>query len=79
MPENSKPKSEFIRYLKKLNLIKTDTELPIQGQINDPEDMYVFLKDLENDQVPKIIGIYLDDNGLFLGHQVFVGQMAETF
>ncbi len=67
------------RYLKKFEIVETDAELPIQGQVRDPEDLYVFLKDLENDQVPKVIGIYLDENHLFLAHQVFVGQTSKTF
>ncbi len=67
------------RYLKKFEIIETDTELPIQGQVRDPEDLYVFLKDLETDQVSKIIGIYLDENHLFLAHQVFLGQTPKTF
>ena len=67
------------RYLKKFEIVETDVELPIQGQVRDPEDLYVFLKDLESDQVPKIIGVYLDQNHLFLGHQVFLGQSSATF
>lgn len=67
------------RYLKKFELVETETELPILGQVQDPEDLYVFLKDLHNEQVPKIIGIYLDENHLFLGHQVFLGTTTSTF
>lgn len=67
------------RYLKKFEILETKTELPIQGQVRDPEDLYVFLKELENEQVSKIIGIYLDENHLFLAHQVFLGQTSETF
>lgn len=67
------------RYLKKFEIVETDVELPIQGQVRDPEDLYVFLKDLENEQVPKIIGVYLDENHLFLAHQVFLGQSSKTF
>lgn len=50
------------RYLKKFEIIETDTELLIQGQVRDPEDLYKFLKDLENESVSKVIGIYLDNN-----------------
>lgn len=67
------------RYLKKFEIVETDVELPIQGQVRDPEDLYVFLKDLENDQVPKVIGVYLDENHLFLAHQIFLGQAPKTF
>jgi DNA repair protein RadC len=67
------------RYLKKFEVIETEAELPIQGQIKDPEDLYVFLKDLHSEQVPKVIGIYLDANNLFLGHQVFLGISASNF
>lgn len=70
---------EAKRYLKKFEIVETDVELPIQGQVRDPEDLYVFLKDLENDKVPKVIGIYLDDKNLFLGHQVFLGASAKDF
>lgn len=67
------------RYLKKFEIVETNTELPIQGQVRDPEDLYMFLKDLESDQVPKIIGVYLDENHLFLAHQIFLGQTPDTF
>lgn len=70
---------EAKRYLKKFEIVETNTELPIQGQVRDPEDLYVFLKDLENEKVPKVIGIYLDDKNLFLGHQVFLGASAKEF
>ena len=67
------------RYLKKFEIVETDVELPIQGQVRDPEDLYKFLKDLENKSVSKIIGIYLDDKNLFLGHQVFLGSSPKVF
>lgn len=67
------------RYLKKFEIVETDTELPIQGQVRDPEDLYKFLKDLENENVSKVIGIYLDNNNLFLGHQVFLGASSQAF
>ncbi len=67
------------RYLKKYEIVETDVELPIQGQVKDPEDLYVFLKDLEDEKVPKVIGIYLDNKNLFLGHQVFLGVSAKEF
>lgn len=35
------------RYLKKFEIVETDTELPIQGQVRDPEDLYKFLKDFD--------------------------------
>jgi DNA repair protein RadC len=67
------------RYLKKIEIVETDVELPIQGQVRDPEDLYKFLKDLEDENVAKVIAIYLDDNNLFLGHQVFLGLSPATF
>lgn len=67
------------RYLKKFEIVETGIELPVQGQVCDPEDLYKFLKDLENEQVPKVIAIYLDDNNLFLGHQVFLGASSSNF
>ncbi len=78
MSENHE-KSDHIRYLKKFQVIETSTELPIQGQVKDPEDLYKFVNDLQDEQVPKIVGIYLDDNHLFLGHQIFLGATPETF
>lgn len=71
--------AETTRYLKKFEIVETQVELPIQGQVRDPEDMYKFLKDLESENVPKIIGVYLDQQNLFLGHQVFLGATPETF
>lgn len=53
-------KEQHKRYLKKFEIVETDVELPIQGQVSDPEDLYKFRKDLENESVAKIIGIYLD-------------------
>lgn len=70
---------ETKRYLKKFEIVETDDELPIQGQVCDPEDLYRFLKDLENESVPKVIAIYLDDDNLFLGHQVFLGASSQAF
>lgn len=70
---------EAKRYLKKFEIVETDVELPIQGQVRDPEDLYKFLKDLENESVSKVIGIYLDDKNLFLGHQVFLGSSPKNF
>ncbi len=67
------------RYLKKFEIVETDVELPIQGQVRDPEDLYQFLKDLESESVPKIIGVYLDDKNLFLGHQIFLGSSPKDF
>ncbi len=70
---------EAKRYLKKFEIVETEVELPIQGQVKDPEDLYQFLKDLENESVPKTIGIYLDDKNLFLGHQIFLGSSPKNF
>ena len=67
------------RYLKKFEIVETEVELPVQGQVRDPEDLYKFLKDLENESVSKVIGIYLDEQNLFLGHQVFLGATSRTF
>ena len=53
------------RYLKKYEIVETDVELPIQGQVRDPEDLYKFLKDLESEAVSKVIGIYLHDKKPF--------------
>jgi len=41
---------------KKYQLVETDLELPIQGQVKDPEDLYLFLKDLQDENVSKVIG-----------------------
>ena len=76
---NENTHEEIKRYLKKFEIVETDVELPIQGQVRDPEDLYQFLKDLESENVPKVIGIYLDDKNLFLGHQVFLGESAKEF
>ena len=70
---------EYTRYLKQFKVVETKTALPIQGQVHDPEDLYTFLKDLHNEQVPKIVGVYLDDNLFFLGHQVFLGATPKIF
>jgi len=72
-------KDHSMRYKKQFQLVETDVELPIQGQVLDPEDLYIFLRDLQDENLSKVIGIFLDDNNLFLGHQVFLGQSAETF
>src|SRR3990167_7511969 len=69
---------EAKRYLKKFEIVETDVELPIQGQVRDPEDLYAFLKDLESEHVPKIIGVYFDQNHLFLCHQVFLAKTSTT-
>ena len=34
---------------------------------------------MENEGVSKVIGIYLDSNNLFLGHQVFLGASPRAF
>lgn len=70
---------ETKRYLKKFDIVDTEVELPIQGQVSDPDDLYKFMKELESDEVPKIIGIYLDNANLFLGHQVFLGATPDKF
>jgi len=72
-------KEQHKRYLKKFEIVETKVELPIQGQVRDPDDLYQFLKDLENENVAKVIGIYLDDQNLFLGHQVFLGFSSKSF
>ena len=77
--ENKIKYPETKRYLKKFDLVDTEVELPIQGQVQDPDDLYKFLKDLESDVVSKVIGIYLDKSNLFLGHQVFLNATPETF
>jgi len=79
MKNEEQKKEKNKRYLKKFEIVETDVELPIQGQVRDPEDLYTFLKDLENENVPKVIGIYLDDKNLFLGHQVFLGSSPRNF
>ena len=79
MKKSSKKYEKDKRYLKKFEIVETDVELPIQGQVRDPEDLYQFLKDLESEHVPKIIGVYLDDKNLFLGHQVFLGSSPKDF
>ncbi len=66
------------RYLKKFEIVETEVELPIQGQVHDPEDLYKFFKDLEDATVSKMIGVYLDDNNLFLGHQVLLGTSPKN-
>ena len=42
------------RYLKKFEIVETEVELPIQGQVRDPEDLYKFLRDLENESVSSL-------------------------
>ena len=64
------------RYLKKFEIVETEVELPIQGQVRDPEDLFKFLKDLESESVSKVIGIYLDQNNLFLGHRINSHQLC---
>ena len=73
------PRTVGTRYLKKWDIVDAEVESPIQGQVKDPEDLYLFLKDLENELVPKMIAVYLDDNNQFMGHQVFLGQTPGTF
>lgn len=77
--DKEKHKHPDKRYLKKFEIVETEVELPIQGQVRDPEDLYKFLRDLENESVSKVIGIYLDDKNLFLGHQVFLGMSPRIF
>ncbi len=77
--DKEKHKHPDKRYLKKFEIIETEVELPIQGQVRDPEDLYKFLRDLESESVSKVIGIYLDDKNLFLGHQVFLGMSPQIF
>ena len=79
MDQKEHKQDEGKRYLKKFEIVETNVELPIQGQVRDPEDLYKFLKDLENESVSKLIGIHLDDKNLFLGHQVFLGSSAKNF
>jgi hypothetical protein len=67
------------RYLKKFEIVETDVELPIQGQVRDPNDLYKFMKDLEDEHILKVVAIYLDDKNLFLGHQVFLGASSSNF
>ncbi len=54
--EEVRTKEHRKRYQKKYQLVETDLELPIQGQVKDPEDLYLFLKDLQDENVPKVIG-----------------------
>lgn len=79
MSDSEAKKQDGMRYLKKFEITETEVELPIQGQVKDPEDLYKFLKDLEDESVAKVIGIYLDKDNLFLGHQVFLGSSSGTF
>ena len=58
------------RYLKRCKLEETDIPDPIQGQVHDPEDLFVFFKDLENEAAPKIITVILDEKNLSLGNTV---------
>lgn len=67
------------RYLKKFEIVETDVELPIQGQVCDPNDLYKFMRDLEDEHIPKVVAVYLDDKNLFLGHQVFLGASSGSF
>ena len=69
--DESKGKKETgKRYLKKFKLEQTDMENPIQGQVKDPEALYVFMRDLQDTSVPKIIGVYLDENHMSVANEV---------
>lgn len=78
-PQDKKKKIEGMRYLRKFEIVETDVQLPIQGQVRDPDDLYQFMKDLESEAVPKVIAVYMDQDHLFLGHQVFLGTSSGEF
>ncbi len=52
------------RYLKKYEIVETDVELPIQGQVRDPEDLYKFLKDLEDAYGRSSSRNFFDERGI---------------
>lgn len=68
------------RYLKELKLVETDKENPIQGKVSDPEDLYIFMRDLQDSAVPKILGVFLDENNLSVGNEVLgLGSAPKDF
>ena len=76
MTEKEPP--EQTRYVRRFDVVETETELPIQGSVVRPNDLYVFFRDMQNEVVPKVVVAYLNDENIFLGHQVFVGVTSAT-
>ena len=65
--DTKKKKHPYTRYFKRLELVETDQEIPIQGQVLDPSDLFSLMGQLENEAIPKIIAIILDEKNKVLG------------
>ena len=69
-----------ISYLKQLKIEETGQPDPIQGQVRDPEDLYIFMRQLQDEAVQRVLVVLLDNQNLSLGNSVVsVGQAPATF
>ena len=67
-----------VRYLKKPKLEPTRVENPIQGRVFNPDVLYHFMRDVQDEAVPKMWAIYLDKDRFSLGNEpIAIGDQAQ--
>lgn len=67
-PKNNEKNSDT-HYLKKPLLEETNTPNPLQGPIKDSDQLYHFIQDVHDATLPKLWGIFLNEDYLSLGNE----------
>ena len=69
-PQQESKKDDQTQYLKRPILKETDIPNPIQGPIKDPNKVFHFMKDVHDSTVPKMWGIFLNEDRLSVGDEL---------
>ncbi len=78
MTEEDKKKYDDVQYMKVYKVEETDTPNPIQGPVKDPNTLFHFMRDVHDSTVPKIWGIFLNEQCLSIGNEpLAIGHHAE--
>lgn len=71
-------REESKQYLKHPVLKETDIPNPIQGPVQDPNTLFHFIKDVHDSTVPKVWGIFLNNEYCSVGNEpLALGEGAD--
>ena len=78
---DSKPDSSWqdpeTRYVHKPRLVETEIPNPIQGPVRGPDPLYQFMRDVHDETVPKMWGIFLNEGRYSIGNEpLAIGDAA---
>ena len=56
-----------VQYLRKAKFVETSIQSPIQGPVLDEKPLFNFIKQNHDSTIPKVWGVFMDENHMVLG------------